>query len=68
MTKRRHLLCDLDEPSACQVLLCKENSPKRRAAEAKTLESLDREMQGLEVNRRVEQGEVGMETDDATKT
>ena len=65
MTKRRHLLCDLDEPSACQVchvVLCKENSQK--AGLQPKPRTLDREMQELEFNRRVEQGNLGITTVD----
>ena len=68
MTKRRHLLCDLDEPSACracQVVLSKENS--QNAGLQPKPRTLDREMQGLEFNRRVEQGNVGIKTIDAPK-
>ena len=66
MTKRRHLLWNLDEPSACQVVTCKQTS-QNAGLQKPIPPTLDREMQELEFNRRVEQGNVGVNTVDAPK-
>ena len=62
MTKRSRLLCDFDEP----FVLCKETSQNAGLQKSKT-RTLDREMQELEPNRRVEQGNVGINTVDAPR-
>ena len=66
MTKRSRLLCDFDEPLACQVVLCKETSQNAGLQKSKT-RTLDREMQELEPNRRVGQGNAGINTVDAPR-
>ena len=59
MTKCRRLWCNLDEPSACYVVLCRKNSQKA-GLQKPDPRNLDREMQNLEVNKRAKPAKIGM--------
>ena len=67
MTKRRQQMRPRRTLGLSSRVLFGKQASQNAGLQKPKLRTLDREMQGLEFNRRVEQGNVGINTVDATR-